>query len=35
MAVATCALEGLLMLLIVRLVWPEVVGDQALPEHEK
>jgi len=35
MAVATCALEGLLMLLIVRLAWPEVVGDQALPEHEK
>jgi hypothetical protein len=34
MAVATCALEGLLMLLIVRLIWPEVVGDQALPQHE-
>lgn len=35
MALATCALEGLLMLLIVRLVWPEVVGDHTLPEHEK
>jgi MFS family permease len=34
MAVATCALEGLLMLLIVRLIWPEVVGDQALPQQE-
>ena len=34
MAVATCALEGLLMLLIVRLIWPEVVGDQSLPQHE-
>ncbi len=22
------------MLLIVRLIWPEVVGDQALPQHE-
>ena len=34
-ALATCALEGLLMLLVVRLVWPEVVGDQLLPQHAK
>ena len=35
MALVTCALEGLLMLLVVRLIWPEVVGDQLLPQHAK
>ena len=35
MTLATCALEGLLMLLVVRLVWPELVGDQLLQKHEK
>ena len=34
-ALATCALEGLLMLLVVRFVWPEVVEDQLLPQHAK
>ena len=35
MALVTCALEGLFMLLVVRLIWPEVVRDQLLPQHVK
>ena len=35
MALVTCALEGLFMLLVVRLIWPEIVGDQLLQKLEK